>query len=441
MGEWRSFRLGEVSTKIGSGATPRGGSGVYLDHGPYSLIRSQNVFNEGFHTDGLASIGEVHAGELRNVEVLKDDILLNITGASVARCCQVDCSVLPARVNQHVSIIRPDSEKLDPQFLRYLLISPKMQAYLLARAGAGATREALTKEMIESLEVFAPDDVAEQRAIAHILGTLDDKIELNRRMNETLEAMARAIFKSWFVDFDPVRAKAAGRDPGLPKPIADLFPDRFESSVQGEIPAGWKVKNVGDIGAVICGKTPSTKVSEYFGVGIPFITIPDMHGKIFITETKRKLSKTGAASQPKKMLPAGSICVSCIATSGLVAITSEPSQTNQQINTVVPSQKDETYFWFWLLQNLGDEIRAHGSGGSVLTNLSTGRFSQLHALFPPADLRTLYHFLVTIFFNRILQNDHESRTLAALRDTLLPKLITDELRVKKAERSISQKAS
>ena len=195
-GEWTTFRLGEVCTKIGSGATPRGGSDVYLNSGHYTLIRSQNVYNEGFHHDGLAFIDEKHAAELSNVEVKTSDVLLNITGDSVARCCQVDPAILPARVNQHVAIIRPDNKKLNPLFLRYFLVSPEMQMQLLSWAGSGGTRNALTKGMIESLEVFAPEDIDEQRAIAHILGTLDDKIELNRRMNEMLESTARALFKS-----------------------------------------------------------------------------------------------------------------------------------------------------------------------------------------------------------------------------------------------------
>jgi type I restriction enzyme S subunit len=242
--EWVSIRLGAVCTKIGSGATPRGGSEVYLGNGPYALIRSQNVYNDGFHHDGLAFIGEKHAAELENVEVLKDDVLLNITGDSVARACQVDPGIVPARVNQHVAIIRPDPKKLDPRFLRYFLVSPEMQVKLLSWAGSGGTRNALTKGMIESFHVLAPTDVSEQRAIAYILGTLDDKIELNRQMNETLEAMARALFKSWFVDFDPVHAKAEGRDPGLPKPIADLFPDSFEDS-ELEIHGKSMVKSMG----------------------------------------------------------------------------------------------------------------------------------------------------------------------------------------------------
>jgi len=206
-----TVRLEAACSKIGSGATPRGGAGVYLQSG-VALIRSQNVLSSGFNSDGLAFISDSHATQLTNVEVLPRDILLNITGDSVARVCQVPDNILPARVNQHVAIIRADAGILDSRYLLYVLVAPPMQNHLLALAAAGATRNALTKAMIASLEVPCPP-LPEQRAIAHILGTLDDKIGLNRRMNETLEAMAHALFKSWFVDFDPVRAKAQGRQP------------------------------------------------------------------------------------------------------------------------------------------------------------------------------------------------------------------------------------
>ena len=277
--KWHKFKLGPVCTKIGSGATPRGGSKVYLDHGEVALLRSQNVYNEGFNRNGLVCINQEHTEQLSNVEVLGGDVLLNITGDSVARCCQVPNDVLPARVNQHVAIIRPDPEKLDSRYLRYFLVSPAMQEQMLSWAGTGGTRNALTKGMIESFEIPAPDDIQEQQAIAHILGSLDDKIELNRRMNETLEAMARAIFKSWFMDFDPVRAKAEGRDPGLPKNIADLFPDSFEDSELGEIPKGWGVEPISTLSIVAIGKTPPRKEHRWFSTeasDIRWVSIRDL---------------------------------------------------------------------------------------------------------------------------------------------------------------------
>ena len=324
-------------------------------------------------------------------------------------------------------VVIRDGATHDKRFISYLLRTPEYRHEVLASA-TGTTVKHTSPSRILAFKTSIPP-LPEQRAIAHILGTLDDKIELNRRMNETLEAMARALFKSWFVDFDPVRAKSEGRDPGLPQPLADLFPDSFEDSKLGEIPKGWEVQRVGDIGTIVCGKTPPTQVSEYYGPDVPFITIPDMHRRIFATSVHRRLSHAGAQSQEKKMLPAGTICVSCIATAGLVVITSELSQTNQQINSVLPNQKDATYFWYWTLRNLGDDIRAGGSGGSVLTNLSTGRFGELRLLASVAGLRSRYHSIAAPVFGRILENECESGTLAAMRDTLLPKLISGALRI------------
>ena len=203
----------------------------------------------------------------------------------------------------------------------------------------------------------------------------------------------------------------------------------MEDSPLGHIPKGWEVKTVGDIGDVICGKTPPTSVSDYYGDDIPFITIPDMHGNVFGAATARKLSHAGANSQANKTLPPGSLCVSCIATPGLVVITSENSQTNQQINSVVPHQKEETYFWYWVMTSLRAEIASSGSGGSVLVNLSKGRFETLHVIKPPHTLIRAYHNAVRPLFEAILANTHQSRTLATLRDTLLPKLLSGELSV------------
>ena len=167
----------------------------------------------------------------------------------------------PAVTNQQINTIIPDESLVDEVFLYYSLLAKRQEIFAL---GAGGSRTPiLNKSGFEDVRLLLPP-LPEQLAIAQILGALDEKIELNRRMNETLEAMARAIFKSWFVDLDPVRAKCEGRDPGLPKHLADLFPDSFEESELGEIPRGWGVWRVSDVGNVVCGKTPSTKVPQYY---------------------------------------------------------------------------------------------------------------------------------------------------------------------------------
>ena len=192
MRDYRSLRdasLGPLCLKVGSGITPRGGASVYVDSGT-ALIRSQNVYNADFAHRGLAFLTDRTAEMMKGVSIEFGDILLNITGDSVARCCQVPDDVLPARVNQHVSIIRPDQSKLHPRFLMYFLVSPLMQATMLSLAGSGGTRKALTKTMIERFRVPLPD-LSEQRKIAGLLSAYDDLIQNNRRRIALLEHAAR----------------------------------------------------------------------------------------------------------------------------------------------------------------------------------------------------------------------------------------------------------
>jgi len=431
-GEWASIVLGKVCTKIGSGATPRGGSDVYLPSGPYALIRSQNVYNDCFHHDGLAYIGDQHAAELANVEVLEGDILLNITGDSVARACQVDTSVLPARVNQHVAIIRPDPEQLDPRFLRYYLVSPEMQAKLLSWAGSGGTRNALTKGMIEAFAVPAPEDINEQRAIAHILGTLDDKIELNRRMSETLEAMARALFKSWFVDFDPVRARAEGRDPGLPQPLADLFPARLVDSELGEIPEGWEVKPIGELAEVVGGSTPKTERAEYWEGGTHnWVTPKDLStlSMPVLLDTERRITDAGLSQISSGLLPVGTVLLSSRAPIGYLAIAEVPVAVNQGFIAMKPRPGTSNLFLLRWASGAHDEIVSHANGSTFL-EISKSSFRPIRAVEPAAPVMDAFDRLSRPMHRKVVEHERESQTLAALRDALLPKLISGELRLR-----------
>ena len=166
-------------------------------------------------------------------------------------------------LGQNLVLLRSDGTRVFRPFLRWLVRGPHWWEQIGKYLNVGAVFDSLKCADIPGFQLPIPT-LAEQRAISHILGTLDDKIELNRRMNETLEAMARALFKSWFVDFDPVRAKMEGRDPGLPKPLADLFPDRLVDSEIGEIPEGWEVSSIGDEVDAVGGGTPNTKEPIYW---------------------------------------------------------------------------------------------------------------------------------------------------------------------------------
>ena len=243
---WPIVRLKSVTRKIGSGATPTGGSAAYLDNrANYALVRSQNVLDGRFDITNLAFISDEQSDGLKNVILQKQDVLLNITGDGVTfgRACIVPSEILPACVNQHVSIIRADQKAIIPGYLLSYLLHPDTKTYIES-FNAGGSRRAITKGHIESFEIPLPP-LPIQKAIAHILGTLDDRIELCRRMNETLEAMARALFKDWFIDFGPVRAKMEGREPpGLSPEIAAIFPSNLVDSELGEIPEGWKISGL-----------------------------------------------------------------------------------------------------------------------------------------------------------------------------------------------------
>lgn len=455
--DWQQIQLGKTCLKIGSGATPRGGKDAYRG-GNTALIRSQNIYNDRFTRDGLAYINDSQAHELRNVVVEKNDVLLNITGDSVARCCQVNPDVLPARVNQHVAIIRTKPEMLDARFLRYVLVSPSMQDHLLALASAGATRNALTKAMIESLYIRAPL-IEEQRAIAYILGTLDDKIELNRRANETLESMARTLFKAWFVDFEPVRAKMEGRWqrgqslPGLPTHLYDLFPDRLVELELGAVPEGWEHIPFGSLlESTIGGDWGKDAPEDDHNVVVSIIRgtdFPDVSsGGIGKVPTRYTTAKKLASRQ----LQAGDIVLEISGGSptqptGRSIYISE-STLDRFGNAVVcasfcrrfqPKSRELGALAFMHLQNL------YAAGGTWeyqnqstgIANFQTTRFLESEmVVMPSAGLLRVFAAQANSLLKKISSN--ENLSLVKLRDTLLPKLISGELRVPDAERILGE---
>jgi len=335
-----------------------------------------------------------------------------------------------------IGILRPNQKLLFPGFLYYAITSPKFKN-VHSNYNAGSVQGYTNIPTIKKLQLPLPPLNA-QKKITGLLTSLDDRIALLRETNATLEAIAQALFKSWFVDFDPVHAKQQGREPeGMDADIAELFSDSFEESELGLVPKGWRVGKVSDIGEVICGKTPPTSEPENYGDDVPFITIPDMHNLLAITSTNRSLSILGANTQKKKTLPIGSICVSCIATAGLVARVTEPSQTNQQINSVVPLAKWGNSFPLFTLRRIGDAVRAGGSGGSVFHNLNKSGFEQLKVLFPCKQLALAFNDIVEPAIEKIIANQKQAQTLTNLRDTLLPRLISGQLRLPDAEEAVA----
>jgi len=310
------------------------------------------------------------------------------------------------------------SDAIDWQFLKYVLLAER-ETFL--RFASGTTHQTIYFPEVKAFHVALPP-IEEQRAIAHILGTLDDKIELNRRMNETLEAMARALFKSWFVNFDPVRAKAERRDPGLPKPLTDLFPDSFEDSELGEIPKGWRVGDIGDVaehprrGVQPNEIEPTTPyialehmprrciaLSEWsVADGLESNKFEFKKGEILFGKLRPYFHKVGVA-------PVNGVC-------------------STDIVVVRPRAKE----WFgYVLEHVSSnafvEYTNAGSTGTKMPRTNWADMARYPVVIPPQDVATVFSSQMQVSVDRMIASIHESRTLATLRDTLIPKLINGEI--------------
>ena len=263
-----------------------------------------------------------------------------------------------------------------------------------------------------------------------VLGALDDKIELNRRMSETLEEMARALFRSWFVDFDPVRAKAEGRPSGLPPDLDALFPASFEASELGEIPAGWEVTPAGEAMAVYGGSTPSTKEPSYWGGEHCFATPKDLSTlqEPILASTARHLTDAGVARIRSGLLPVGTVLLSSRAPIGYLAVTEMPAAINQGIVAMVcDGPVGAPYALHWTRSNMNAiETRA---GGTTFAEISKSSFREIPFLVPRESAHAAWQSLVSPLYDLVSSNARQSRALAEQRDALLPRLASGDLRI------------
>ena len=291
---------------------------------------------------------------------------------------------------------------VDEDFIYYLVCSPLVREPAIKSMVGSSGRQRVQTDVVQNLEIMVPD-YEEQRRISGLLKSLDDKIALNNAINNNLEQQAKALFKSWFVDGEPFNGKQ---------------------------PDDWILGTIDDLAKdVVCGKTPSTKKEEYYGGYIPFITIPDMHNCVYSLNTARSLSTLGAESQSKKTLPVNSVCVSCIGTAGLVTLVPVPSQTNQQINSIIPKNTVSPYYVYLLMKTMSEIINKLGQSGSTIVNLNKAQFGKIEVIIPSSKVMLEFTELVEPIFKLILLNQKENNRLSNLRDTLLPKLMSGELDV------------
>ena len=329
------------------------------------------------------------------------------------------------------------TDKIDSRFLYYIIATQQFTDYLDANT-YGSAYPAVSPKVFEDAEVMIPP-LKEQQAIAYILGALDDKIELNRRMSQTLEAMARAIFKSWFIDFDPVRAKAAGRQPpGVAPHIADLFPDSFEDSELGEIPRGWKIRPFSETVQIFGGGTPKTTVGEYWGGNIPWFSVVDApaDSDIFVIDTERKITQSGLENSAARLLPEGVTIISARGTVGKVALAGVPMAINQSCYGLLGMEAGQS-FTYYATRHLVSLLKQH-SHGSVFDTITRATLASVNVIVPTNAALKVFELLVDPILRRVKNNAFECRALASVRDSLLPKLISGELHIPDAERIVGR---
>ncbi len=381
----------------------------------------------------------------------KGDVVLT-TEAPLGEVAQLNGDKIA--LAQRIITLRGKIGLLESDFLKYLLQSNDVQHQLDGRASGTTVSGIKQSELRQIILCFPP--LPEQKAIAHILGSLDDKIELNRRMNATLEGMAQALFKSWFVDFDPVLDNALAAGNPIPEELADRaevrrraladgtanreaakqFPAAFQLTEElGWIPDGWEVSTIGDEVAAVGGGTPSTK-NEMFWNGTHLFCTPKEMSKLssfVLSYTERHLTDLGSQKVSSGILSAGTLLMSSRAPIGYLAISEKPVTVNQGIIALLKNEKYQPMFLLsWLRSNMAKIIER--ANGSTFLEISKKNFKPIPFLRPSEEALSLFNVQAKSIHRRIVNGVSNSNHLTKLRDTLLPKLISGELRIPEAKK-------
>ncbi len=423
--DWTAMTLGSV-THFTSGGTPSKQNAAYWSGCiPWLSAKDMKSFYIDDTEDHITQEGLENGSRLAPAGT----VFLLARGMTLLNDVPICISRRPMAFNQDVKGLTVDERFLIPEFLPYLLLGNKARLLdLVDLAGHGTGR--LNTDELKSLSMSVPPK-AEQRVIANVLRSVDEKIEINRKMNETLETTARTLFQSWFVDFDPVRAKSEGRDPGLPAPVADLFPDSFEDSCLGPLPVGWSVEPMGNLTEVSGGSTPSTREPSYWTPESHAWATPkdlsNLHSPVLL-ETERRISDSGLNQVGSGLMPQGTVLMSSRAPIGYIAIAEIPVAINQGFIAMKAKERVSNLFLL-LWATLSQELIKSRANGSTFLEISKSNFRSIELVRPSDKVMQAFDRLMRPIYERLVTNEIESAKLTLSRDLLLSKLISGELRV------------
>ena len=401
------------------------------------LVTSKNVKGGRLVMESAYLISDEDYSEInRRSKVDQWDLLLTMIG-TVGEVCIVE-QAEPSFAIKNVGLLKCGSE-LRAKWLYYFLRSPQGQA-LVEQRKKGSTQQYISLTEIRNFPVSYPVDEQELRAAVSLLSMLDDRITLLRETNATLEAIAQALFKSWFVDFDPVRAKMEGRTPeGMDEATAALFPDGFETSELGEVPRGWRQQTFRDTIQIIGGGTPKTSNPDFWGGDIPWFSVVDAprSSDVFVIDTEKYITDAGLHGSSTKLLPVGTTIISARGTVGKLALTGRAMAMNQSCYGL-RGKAGDTYFTYFSATRLVQQLqqRAHGS---VFDTITQETFAGIHVAYPQPPVIEAFDVAVSPLMARIRENLFQAQTLSTLRDTLLPRLISGQLRLPEAQ-ALAQEA-
>ena len=363
------------------------------------------------------------------------DLFVSLKGATkdgkmIGSVARVPAAVASGRLTQDtVKLQFHQRDRETENYIYWVLRTPQCRDYCEGRA-TGSAVVALSRD--DFLKFPVPVITKARTHIVNLLEGIERKIELNRRVNGTLESMAKALYQSWFVEFDPVRAKIDGRLPAALDPdAAELFADAFEQSDTTNIPKGWTVQPVGEVVDCVGGGTPSTAEPKYWEKGTHHWTTPKDFSPLqapILLSTDRKLTDAGIAKISSGLLPTGTLLLSSRAPVGYLAIAAMPVAINQGFIALKCNERASNYFMLNWCQSNMVEIESRATG-TTFAEISKQNFRPIKVLVPPKELMAAFTARVAPFYAQITANLHQSRTLATLRDTLLPKLLSGELRV------------
>ncbi len=431
----------------------------FTSSGHCIFLNTGNVTQSGFNLSELAFISKVRDELLRKGKLQRHDVVLTTRG-TVGNVAYFNDQIPfnHIRINSGMVILRADQKHLDSRFL-YLFLRSRLFSAQVEALRTGSAQPQLPIRDINKVAISLPN-LNDQKSIAHILGSLDDKIELNHQMNATLESMAQALFKSWFVDFDPVidnalaagnpipealKAKAATRQAlgekrkPLPETIRQQFPNSFEFSEEvGWVPEGWEVLPLDDTIDLIGGGTPKTSMNEYWGGDIPWFSVVDTPNTsdVFVIETEKTITQLGLDNSSTKLLPRGTTIISARGTVGKCAVVGAPIAMNQSCYGIRGKNSIADYYTYYTILLRVSDLQQRGHG-SVFSTITRDTFKTLKTPNCGVKLSHLFDETIDPYFERILQNSTQSTSLSKLRDTLLPKLLSGELRIPDAEKLVA----